>query len=510
MKKAVIYARFSSHKQQETSIEGQIKVCEDYARREGIEIIDTYIDRAISGTTDKRPGFNKMILDSSSGEFNYIIVYKLDRFARNRLDSAIYKQMLSKNGVKLKSAMEPISEAPEGILLEGMLESYNEYYSKELSQKTKRGMQINAEKAQSNGGTIPYGFTVQNKKLVIDEDAAKIVRHIFDAYAEGKTKSEIIDYYKDKHTPHGKKITMGVLTTMLSNKKYIGIYHFNGTEIEGGCPAIIDNNTFDRVQKIIGMSKVRFGTRKSSVDYILSCKTICGECGSTMQGECIRKHNGKSIHYYVCKNKRSKSSCSKRRERQEALEDEVIRITLDYVLKPENIEDIVSQIMIAVNCSTDEDQIKQINKDIEKLESTIQKNLDIICETENKEIRKKLIMKAESLESEKADLEKTLLQLKRIEKSNITPDRLKKWIQSYSELNPSNPEHRKNIVDTFIHSIIVYNDKIVVYYNCMNGKLFENKKTDRKNSTSFRFGSPSWTRTNDPAVNSRMLYRLSY
>ena len=131
MKKAVIYARFSSHKQQETSIEGQIKVCEDYANREGVEIIDTYIDRAISGTTDKRPSFNRMILDSENGDFDYIIVYKLDRFARNRLDSALYKQMLNKNGVKLKSAMEPISEAPEGILLEGMLESYNEYHRKQ-------------------------------------------------------------------------------------------------------------------------------------------------------------------------------------------------------------------------------------------------------------------------------------------------------------------------------------------------------------------------------------------
>ena len=146
--KAVIYARYSSDRQTEQSIEGQLRECQEFAEKEGIIIINNYIDRAISGKTDNRPAFQQMIADSSSHEFEYVIVYKLDRFARNRYDSAIYKAKLKKNGVKVLSAKENIMDSPEGIILEGLLEAMNEYYSAELSQKIKRGMRENRIKGK--------------------------------------------------------------------------------------------------------------------------------------------------------------------------------------------------------------------------------------------------------------------------------------------------------------------------------------------------------------------------
>ncbi len=493
MKKAVIYARFSSHKQQETSIEGQIKVCEDYANREGIEIIDTYIDRAISGTTDKRPSFNRMILDSENGDFDYIIVYKLDRFARNRLDSALYKQMLNKNGVKLKSAMEPISEAPEGILLEGMLESYNEYYSKELSQKTRRGMKINAEKANSNGGTIPYGFKVENKKLVIDKESAEIVKEIFKMYSEGNSKSKIINSFENRSLPRGKKISLGVLSNMLSNKKYIGIYHFNGIEVEGGCPAIIEKNLWNKVQKLVEQNKKSIGSKKTVVNYYLRNKIFCGECGDSMQGESIRKYNGKMHYYYVCKNRKHNNGCSKKRENKEYIESFVIDSTLEYILNAENSNDIIAQIMLAVDCNTDKEKIKSIKIKINSLDAKIANNLDAICETDNKTLREKILSKTEKLEEEKAELEKLLAKIKKIRSNDISPEKLRNWILSYKQLNPADPEHCKNIINTFIHSVYVYDDKIAIYYN-FNSGLPIDTKTSRANSLpSLSIGSPSWT-----------------
>ena len=125
---AVIYARYSSHNQTEQSIEGQLRVCHEYAQREGFAIVGEYIDRAISGKTDDRPDFQRMVSDSRKRAFQYVIVYKLDRFARNRYDSAVYKHKLKQNGVKVVSAMENIGDNPESIILEAVLEASAEYY----------------------------------------------------------------------------------------------------------------------------------------------------------------------------------------------------------------------------------------------------------------------------------------------------------------------------------------------------------------------------------------------
>ncbi len=121
-KRTVIYARYSCEKQTEQSIEGQLRVCHEFAERNGYIIVHEYIDRAVSGKTDKREQFQRMLQDSAKKEYDYVLVYKLDRFARNRYDSAHYKALLRKNGVKVVSAKEAIAEGSEGILLESVLE----------------------------------------------------------------------------------------------------------------------------------------------------------------------------------------------------------------------------------------------------------------------------------------------------------------------------------------------------------------------------------------------------
>lgn len=155
---AVIYARFSSHSQTEQSIEGQLKVCYEYAAANNITIVGEYIDRAQSGTSDNRLEFQRMIADSDRRTFDAVLVYQLDRFARNRYDSAINKSKLKKNGVRVISAKGNITDDASGILVEGVLESMAEYYSAELSQKIHRGMAINAEKCLSNGSNPGLGF----------------------------------------------------------------------------------------------------------------------------------------------------------------------------------------------------------------------------------------------------------------------------------------------------------------------------------------------------------------
>ena len=161
---AVIYARYSTDSQREESIEGQIRECTAYAEKNGFTVVKHYIDRAVSAKTDNRPQFQQMIKDSERGIFDVIIVWKLDRFARNRYDSARYKTQLKRNGVKLVSATEVISAGPEGIILESVLEGYAEYYSADLSEKVVRGMTENALKGIYNGGTIPFGYMIDETR----------------------------------------------------------------------------------------------------------------------------------------------------------------------------------------------------------------------------------------------------------------------------------------------------------------------------------------------------------
>ena len=251
MNNAVIYARFSSHGQQEQSIEGQLRDCYAFAEREGYAVVDEYIDRALSAKTDDRPAFQQMIKDAEKRQFQVVLIWKLDRFARNRYDSAYYKAKLKKCGVRVVSVTENISDSPEGIILEGMLESLAEYYSANLSQNVKRGQRENIIKGHHIGGVPPIGYKIENKRLVVDEDKAPIVQYAFSQYAQGIPKKKIIDELTAKGVMNyfGKPLSYETFHKTLRNKKYIGIFTHNGVEYPDFCPALVDVETFNTVQE---------------------------------------------------------------------------------------------------------------------------------------------------------------------------------------------------------------------------------------------------------------------
>ena len=222
---AVIYARYSTDSQREESIEGQIRECTAYAEKNGFTVVKHYIDRAISAKTDNRPQFQQMIKDSERGIFDIIIVWKLDRFARNRYDSARYKTQLKRNGVKLVSATEVISAGPEGIILESVLEGYAEYYSADLSEKVVRGMTENALKGIYNGGTIPFGYMIdETRHYQPDPLLAPYVEQTFQKYADGATMTDLRDWLKAHNIKNsmGGEMSYNTIQRMLSNRRYIG------------------------------------------------------------------------------------------------------------------------------------------------------------------------------------------------------------------------------------------------------------------------------------------------
>ena len=222
--KAIIYARYSSENQTENSIEGQLRECKAFAEKNDITVLSSYIDRAFSAKTDNRPQFQQMIKDSAKNLFDTVIVWKLDRFARNRYDSAHYKAILKKNGVRVVSATETIAADSTGILLESLLEGYAEFFNVELGEKVVRGMTENALKNKYNGGSPTFGYIIDKEQhFQIDPVIAPIITEIFTLYANGSTVKEIVDMMDERgiRSMRGGAITHNIVTAILKNRRYI-------------------------------------------------------------------------------------------------------------------------------------------------------------------------------------------------------------------------------------------------------------------------------------------------
>ena len=344
----VIYARFSSHSQTEQSIEGQLKVCYEYAHAHQYTVIGEYIDRAQSGTSDNRTDFQRMILDSEKHTFQGLLVYQLDRFARNRYDSAIYKAKLKKNGVRVLSARENITEDASGILIEGVLESMAEYYSAELSQKINRGRKINASKCLSNGSNPGLGYKVdKDRRFYVDEDEAKIVREIFERYSHGERAVDIIQDLNNRRikTSIGREFNKNSLHRLLRNRRYIGYYTYDGIETPNGMPRIVDDDTFYMVQDMLTSNRAHAGKVKAKEDYLLTTKLFCGHCGDSMIGYCGTGKMGKVYHYYSCTGNRKKT-CKKKIVAKDLFEGQVADICAQ-LLTPERIQIIAEEVIKA-------------------------------------------------------------------------------------------------------------------------------------------------------------------
>ena len=350
--KAVIYARYSSDNQREESIEGQLRECKEYAEKNDIQIIGTYTDRALSAKTDNRPDFQKMIKDSADKKFDVVLVWKLDRFARNRYDSAYYKNVLRRNGVKVLSATELISQNAEGILLESMLEGYAEYYSAELSEKVLRGLTENALKCKYNGGTLPIGYCIDsNQFFQIDPLTAPAVLDAFKSYAEGASMREVTDELNIKgvRTKRGGKISANSVTRMLHNRKYIGEYKYRDIVQANGIPAIVPKELFDRVQERMKENKKSPARHKAEDDYLLTTKLFCGKCQSMMVGESGTSHTKEVHRYYKCVSVKRHRGCDKKTVRKEWIENIVIEETKKLLDNHEIIEDFVNTAMKIIN-----------------------------------------------------------------------------------------------------------------------------------------------------------------
>ena len=460
----VIYARFSCSNQREESIEGQLKVCREYAKANNYTVVGEYYDKAISGRTDQRPNFLKMIEDSKSKLFERVIVYKLDRFSRDKFDNAIYKQKLKKNKVKVISACEGIPDDPTGIMMETVLEGMSEYYSANLSTNVKRGLNTNAEKCWSTGGTIPLGFYIgDDRKYHINEEKAQIVKIIFEMYANGDTMKAIIDYLNSMNykTVLGNSFNKNSIYKMLQNKKYNGYYVYNGTEIKDGVPKIIDDNLFEKCQEIMKKNKKAPARMKAEEEYLLSTKIFCGKCNSAMVGMSGRGRNDNKYGYYRCKNSLSTvKTCDKKSISKYYIEDLVINET-KKVLTDKNIEKIAKEVVKLCEKATNTETIKYLKSQIKKNETETVNLLQVL---ESGKISDLIINRIGEKKAEKDNLEKQL-KIEEMKTPNLTIEKVKKFLEHFRSGDIDDLKYKKSLINVFVNKVIVYENKLTILYN---------------------------------------------
>lgn len=472
MPNAVIYARYSSSNQNEQSIEGQLRDCYAYAEREGLTVIHEYIDRAISGRSDDRPDFQQMITDSEKKQFQYVIVWKLDRFARNRYDSAIYKRKLKLNGVKVLSAMENIGEGDESIILEAVLEASAEYYSRDLSKKTKRGLRESALKGYYISTYHPYGYKVVDKRLVIDENQAPMVRFIFESYAAGMKKKDIAKELNRMgyRTHAGKPFSSANLQAMLKNKKYIGIIEYKTMGINIDCDPIVSDELFQAVQDRIEKVKRAPAAGRSDVDYKLQGKIHCGYCGNTMRGMSAYGKHGDRHTYYACSTRRNGGDCQKRNELKDKLEQYIVKQTVNYVLDPNNIKMIAAAVVARSRNEFSEKKKLSLQGEIQSLEFRLNQYVETLTESSNKTVIARLNEKISQTEALKEEKELELSKIKLASALSGSESQIESWLRSFCIGDQSSNDFQTRIIDTFINSVFVYDDHIAVFYNIKSSK----------------------------------------
>ncbi len=398
--------------------------------------------------------------------FDIVLVWKLDRFARNRYDSAHYEYQLERNHVKLVSATEPISDSPAGIMVKSMLTGMAEYYSAELSEKVVRGMTENVLKGKYNGGTIPIGFKVDEEKFFqIDPLKAPFVVEAFQRYNDGATMKELMNWLNDSGvtTNRNQKFTYNSVQTLLTNKRYIGENHFKDIVMPDSIPAIVDKDLFEEVQQKIKKNSRAPARHKAEDDYLLTTKLFCGMCGAMMFGECGTGRNKVVHHYYKCATAKRFKTCKKKTVRKEWLEDLVIAETMKLIQDDAVIDAIVAEVMELQDQENTtlpllEKQMREVENGIENMLNAIQAGV----------LTNSTKSRLEKLEAQQKELEVRIAEEK-IARPRLSENQVRFWLTRFRKLDPNVKSHRETLINTFVNAVYLYDEKVLITFNYKDG-----------------------------------------
>ena len=477
------------------SIDAQIRAIEEYADKNDIKIVNKFIDRAKSATSDKRPAFQEMIkyCEADNTGISMVIVHKLDRFSRDKYDSAMYKQKLKVKGIRVVSVLENLDNSPESLILESVIEGMAQYYSANLAREVAKGQKENALKALHNGGDAPLGYDVAfDKTYLVNEEEAQAVKIIFDMYVNGYSYSNIIDKLNDLgyKTKRGNKFGKNSLHGILSNEKYTGVYVFNKTQrkgvngkrnghkqksddeiikVEGGMPQIIDREVFLQAQEMMQKRKKAPGSHKATTLYLLTGLIRCGECGHAMQGNRRKDKYGNDYISYRCGCRKQKRDCKNKEIKRDYLEEFVLTELEKHVLNDEAIP-VLSKALnerLKTKSNDNHEMLTNLRNKLEKVNKEIENILNAIMSgIVNNVLKNKL----DELEKVKLNLELKINELSvesdDVVSVDITEDQIRSMFGKFKDfvLTRNLPECKKFIGD-YIKEVIVYKDHIEVVFN---------------------------------------------
>ena len=469
---AVAYARYSSAGQRDVSIEQQLADIRAFAQREGYTIVHEYADHARSGFKDvsARTAFQSMIFSAESGGFDTLIAWKVDRFGRNREDSAIYKGKLRRFGVRVLYAMEPIPEGSAGVLLEGMLEATAEWYSRQLSENVTRGMTDNAYKCLYNGTRI-LGYTRgPDGRYAIQPDEAATVRHIFDLYRSGLSAARICRQLNDQgiRTSRGKPFMPESLLRIISNERYTGIYIWGDIRVPDGMPAIIERSVFEEAQRMKG--KTARHVEQGAVDYLLTGKAFCGLCGAAMIGDSGTSKNGTRHYYYTCQAHKARKGCSKKSVSKDYLESAVVDFVLDHVLSDEQIEKTADAVMKVQAEELSHSPLASMEAEWKEILTQIDNiNNAIAHGVWNSSTSAHL----KELEDQAEDLRVSVETLRYSQAQLLDRDRVLFFLHRFTKGDRNDPLLRRHIIETFVNAVYVFDDHLdLVTNNCEGNQRY--------------------------------------
>lgn len=470
---AVVYARYSSRSQQETSIEGQLAAAKKYAEAKGYTIIREYCDRAKTGTNDNREAFQQMLSDCAKKQFSVIIVWKVDRFGRNREEITFNKYRAKKNGVRVEYVAENVVEGPEGVILESVLEGMAEYYSLQLSQNVQRGLLEAAKKHHvPGGGAISFGYrAAPDKTYEIEPKEAPIVKQIFDLYANGKTESEIIQYMNEQgyRTKRGGKFTRTSLTKMLKNERYIGTYIYKDImREENVIPPIVDKDVFRKVQEMLKINRRMPSHKWSYADYMLTGKLFCGKCGSQMAGVSGTSRAGDKHNYYSCMKRWKEKACDKKNVRQDVIEPLVLDAVYSLLDDKELIQFIADKTWeLYQQQDTEQAEVKALETELQDVEKGIG---NLVKSIEAGIFNDIIQSRINELEAQRTALKKALAERELMQRFKLTKELILFSLEKFRDMDRTSRDNQKRLIEIFVNSIFLYDDKVTITFNYSGDK----------------------------------------
>lgn len=501
----VIYARYSSHAQKDASIEQQFAECEAFAKQNGITVIEHYEDRAITGRTDKRDGFQRMMRDAENGHFHFVLAWKSNRIGRNMLQAMQNEAKLNSLGIRCLYVEEDFDNTAAGRFALRSMMNVNQFYSENMAEDVRRGMYDNAAQCKVTNGQLPFGYKKgEDMRYALDPPKDDIVREIFNRVLCGDSQSDIAADLNARGIPTGSgaKWNKNSFHSLLKNERYTGVYIYSDVRIEGGVPQIVDKGIFLRVQDVIKMKKSPKGrNRKEVADYLLTGKLFCGHCKGYMVGVSGTGKSGKVHYYYSCNTHRIERTCDKKNVCKETIERAVAEAIQQYILKDDVIEWMADQAVALSKqyrsqsiIGTLEAQLSDNKRAVKNLLDAIE--LGIITDTTKNRLLE--------LEKEQAVLTSRLSE-ESAHVLNYSKDDIVSALSLYKGGNIDDKKFQSVLFDSFLKAVYLYDDKIKIVFSIDKDKNsvdipFDPKSiedsTAEKCSYNFSDGSPKESYTN--------------